>query len=260
MSSSTSSKDFGHQNAHRLPAQYQRTSETALRLQPEAAQPFCEQDNPAAWVRVLRCTNEYQGFWTRHPRLIDDIIAVHGPRPPLSMDQRNFRGALVVLSATPVGDELMALADRWAASCDPVDTASPVACDTLCPGFFFEVLDTVYDVNGEPTFPIIGGVCLGGTGTGVCDPLNQQECGEGKGCFGRERTTCQPAGDLAMGETCYPLGIVCEAGTECIGIQGEEYSYRQPYCDLNGDGPNSCAMLCPGGAWNYGDYSICIPA
>lgn len=176
------------------------------------------------------------------------------------MDQRNFRGALVVLSATPVGDELMALADRWAASCDPVDTASPVACDTLCPGFFFEVLDTVYDVNGEPTFPIIGGVCLGGTGTGVCDPLNQQECGEGKGCFGRERTTCQPAGDLAMGETCYPLGIVCEAGTECIGIQGEEYSYCQPYCDLNGDGPNSCAMLCPGGAWNYGDYSICIPA
>ena len=66
-------------------------------------------------------------------------------------------------------------------------------------------------------------------------------------------------GDLTLGETCYPLGIVCEAGTECIGIEGEAYSYCQPYCDPNGDGPDACTSVCPGGAWNYGDYSICIP-
>lgn len=295
---------------------------------------------------------------------IDDIIAVHGPRPASSMDQRNFRGALVVLSATPAGDEFMALANSWAASfggvnetaewpsfetltagrarmnmrigdargedepivlperpdpmcnvyaqdcgaglacydyeapicmpeglgqigdaceytydcsrgldcsiggstgyscapyCDPMDAASPVACDTLCPGAFAEVFDTVYDANGELAFPIVGGVCAGGAGTGACNPLNQEECGAGNGCFGREATTCQPAGDLTLGETCYPLGVVCEAGTECIGIEGEAYSYCQPYCDPNGDGPDACASVCPGGAWNYGDYSICIP-
>ncbi len=295
---------------------------------------------------------------------IGDIIAMHGPRPQLPMDQRTFRGALVVLSATPAGDEFMALANSWAASfggvnettewpsfetltggrarmnmrigdarsenepivfperpdpmcnvyaqdcgtglacydyeapicmpegvgqigdacerahdcalgldcsvgggtgyscapyCDPSDPASPVACDSLCPGAFAEVFDTVYDENGELSFPIIGGVCAGGAGTGGCDPLNQAECGAGNGCFGREATTCQPAGDLALGETCFPLGVVCVAGTECIGIQGADYSYCQPYCDPNGDGPDACATLCPGGAWNYGDYSICIP-
>jgi hypothetical protein len=293
---------------------------------------------------------------------VDDIIAVHGPRQLLPMDRRTFRGALVVLSATPAGDEFMALANSWASSfggvnettewpsfetltggrarmdmrigdaraedepivlperpdpmcdiyaqdcgaglacydyeapvcipegfgqigdgceqtydcakgldcsfgnsgsscapyCDPMNTSSPLACDTLCPGAFAEVFDTAYDMNGELTFPVVGGVCAGGSGTGACNPLNQEECGPGNGCFGREATTCQPAGDLTLGATCFPLGIVCEAGTECIGIQGQD-SYCQPYCDPNGTGPSACATLCPGGAWNYGDYSICIP-
>lgn len=316
---------------------------------------------PVEWdVAAGRMTVEASGM---REVTIADIIAVHGPRPLLPVEHRTFRGALVVLSDTPVGDEFMALANSWAASfggvnetaewpsfetltggrarmdmrignartadepivlperfppmcdvyaqdcsaglacydldapvcmpegagqigdpcrvpydcargldcsvagatgyscapyCDPMNTASPVACDTLCPGAFAEVYDTAYDTNGELTFPIVGGVCLGGSGTGTCDPLNQAECGPGNGCFGREATTCQPEGDLAQGEPCFPLGIVCAAGTECIGIQGED-AYCQPYCDPNGDGPLACATLCPGGAWNYGDYSICIP-
>jgi len=295
---------------------------------------------------------------------VADIIAVEGPRRPLPEEDRDFKGALVVLSSTPVGDEFMALANSWAASfggvnetpdwpsfetltggrarmnmrigdaraedepivlpeppepmcdvyaqdcgegfacydfdasvcmpegfaqlgepcedaydcakgldcsfgssellcapyCDPMDSTSAVACDTLCPGAFAEVVDTVIDENGDFDFPTLGGVCYGGTGTGTCDPLNQAECEqEGYGCFGREATTCQPEGDLLLGETCFPLGVVCEAGTTCIGIQGED-AYCQPYCDPNGTGDNSCETLCPGGAWNYGDYSICIPA
>ncbi len=142
--------------------------------------------------------------------------------------------------------------------CNPTDASSPVACDALCPGAFAEVVDTVYDMNGELAFPVVGGVCSGGSGSGACDPLDQQACGAGNGCFGREATTCQPQGDLKLGETCFPLGVVCEAGTTCIGLQGED-SYCQPYCDPSGDGPDACATLCPGGAWSYGDYSICIP-
>jgi hypothetical protein len=140
-----------------------------------------------------------------------------------------------------------------------MDGDSALACDTLCPGGFAEVVDTVIDDNGEFSFPTIGGVCHGGTGTGACNPLNQEECDEGYGCFGREATTCQPEGDLLLGETCFPLGVVCEAGTTCIGIQGED-AYCQPYCDPIGTGDNSCETLCPGGAWEYGDYAICIPA
>jgi hypothetical protein len=102
--------------------------------------------------------------------------------------------------------------------CDPMDGDSALACDTLCPGGFAEVVDTVIDDNGEFSFPTIGGVCHGGTGTGACNPLNQEECDEGYGCFGREATTCQPEGDLLLGETCFPLGVVCEAGTTCVAI------------------------------------------
>jgi hypothetical protein len=293
---------------------------------------------------------------------IDDIVALHGPRPPLAMEHRTFRGAMVVVSDVPAGDEFMALANSWAASfdgagetpewpsfetltggrarmdmrignaraedepivlperpdpmcevyaqdcgagfacydyeapicmpegfgqigdvcedsydcakgldcsvsstglscapyCDPLDATSAVACSSLCPGAFAEVIDTVIDTNGEYSFPVVGGVCLGGSGTGACDPLDQAACAPGNGCFGREATTCQPEGDLTLGETCFPLGVVCEAGTTCIGIEGED-AYCQPYCDPAGAGPDACATLCPGGAWNYGDYSICIP-
>ena len=54
------------------------------------------------------------------------------------------------------------------------------------------------------------------------------------------------------------MGAVCVPGAECIGFQGED-AYCQPYCDPAGSGANACMTLCPAGAWNYGDYSICMP-
>jgi hypothetical protein len=135
--------------------------------------------------------------------------------------------------------------------CDAEDDTSELACNTLCPGSVVTVVDS-------ETFEDAGAYCLGGSGTGICDPL-VQDCGAGSGCYGRESTTCGTAGDIPQWQECAPLGNVCEPGSECIGISGES-SFCQPYCDPVGTGPNACETLCPLGAWVYGDYSICIPA
>lgn len=138
--------------------------------------------------------------------------------------------------------------------CDPTEeSTSKVACSSLCPGAFATFVDS-------DTFANTVGICMAGSGSGSCDPL-EQDCEEGRGCYGREQTACQIAGDTAPGESCFPMGAVCEPGTECIGIQGED-SYCQPYCDPNptADGPNACNTLCPSGSWDYGDYGICMPS
>jgi hypothetical protein len=134
--------------------------------------------------------------------------------------------------------------------CDPNDTNSPLACETLCPGASVEVW------SASP-MGVVGAYCMPGSGSGTCDPL-AQTCGDGFGCYGRESATCQSAGTIAAGDTCVPMGAVCVPGTECIGFQGED-AYCQPYCDPAGSAANACTTLCPAGAWNYGDYSICMP-
>jgi hypothetical protein len=136
--------------------------------------------------------------------------------------------------------------------CDPADDTAALACAALCPGAFAEFVA----LEGM-SFVTVGAQCFAGSGTGTCDPL-AQDCAGGLGCYGRESTTCQAAGSTAQGQTCFPLGAVCEPGSECVGIQGMD-SFCQPYCDPNGTGANACSTLCPGGSWEYGSYSICIP-
>ena len=135
--------------------------------------------------------------------------------------------------------------------CDPVNDAAPNACKTLCPSSSSPILHTV-------TLETVGAFCGGNSG-GVCDPL-AQDCGPGQACSGQELTTCDTHGDKLRGEMCFPFGAVCEPGTVCIGIEGMD-SYCQPYCNPAAGAPAeiACATLCPGGAWPYGSYSICIP-
>lgn len=134
--------------------------------------------------------------------------------------------------------------------CDLKNPSSPLACEKLCPGASVEVWSS-------STMDRVGAFCTPGSGAGTCDPL-AQSCGAGLGCYGREATTCQVAGKLAAGATCAPMGGVCVPGNECIGRQGGE-NYCQPFCNPTGSDAKSCAKLCPGGAWKYGAYSICIP-
>ena len=135
--------------------------------------------------------------------------------------------------------------------CDAMNDAAPDACKTLCPSSFSPILHTV-------TLEPVGAFCGGNSG-GVCDPL-AQDCGPGKACSGMELTTCDTHGDKLRGQTCFPFGAVCEPGTTCTGIQGMD-SYCTPYCDPKPGAPAdiACSALCPGGAWPFDGYSVCIP-
>jgi hypothetical protein len=170
----------------------------------------------------------------------------------------------LVEGATPMGEECEE-DDECAAgmgcgytpelsSCAPYcnldDTDMVTGCAVLCPEAFSTLKDPVTD-------EVTGGRCRAGTGTGICDPL-LQDCGEGRGCYGREGNTCRPEGALLRGEICTPTGAVCEAGTTCIGIEGED-AYCMPYCDPTEAGEKACSLLCPGGSWNFGAHDICIP-
>jgi hypothetical protein len=45
---------------------------------------------------------------------IGDIVAMHGDKTPLAMDMRAFRGAFVLVTATPATDEALRSAAHWA--------------------------------------------------------------------------------------------------------------------------------------------------
>lgn len=136
--------------------------------------------------------------------------------------------------------------------CNLDDSDATAACSVLCPDAYGLIVDPV---TGEDA----GGRCQSGAGTGICDPLSQ-DCGEGRGCFGRETPTCQLVSEnIPQGEVCTPTGAVCEPGTTCIGVAGGDNSYCMPYCDPLGTGENSCTTLCPGGSWNFGAHDICRP-
>lgn len=140
--------------------------------------------------------------------------------------------------------------------CDANNSASPKACDALCPEAFIEIADSTVPTQ------IAGTLCYAGSGAGACDPL-AQECEAGFGCYGREGTNCLPEGDLPLYAACTPLGNPCAPGAECIGILGGNGNYCQPYCNpaAGAQGPDACATLCPGYFWDYHEdaYAICIP-
>jgi hypothetical protein len=136
--------------------------------------------------------------------------------------------------------------------CDQVNASAPNACATLCPTSF----SPIYNVE---TLEELGAFCFGGAG-GACDPL-LQDCGPGQACTGVDAVGCELAGTSKLGEVCLPFGASCEKGSVCVGIQGAENQYCQPYCDLAPGAPaaTACASKCPKGVWEYPGYGICIP-
>jgi hypothetical protein len=136
--------------------------------------------------------------------------------------------------------------------CDHVNADAANACAKLCPTLFSPIY------SGDSLVEK-GAICFAGAG-GACDPL-LQDCKAGQTCTGLDITGCEPAGTGKAGEVCPALGGGCEKGTVCVGIQGEPDQFCQPYCDNapGATGANACATKCPGGAWDYDGYSVCIP-
>jgi hypothetical protein len=137
--------------------------------------------------------------------------------------------------------------------CDPFDSASPVACETLCPG-------SGLVVTSEELIEV-GAYCAPGSG-GYCDPLGD-DCQPGSGCYGFEAPTCQLAGTTPLGDPCLSLfQEVCVPGTVCTSASGSTMETCLPYCDPapEASGPDACATLCPGNFTTYGTHAVCNPA
>ena len=63
-------------------------------------------------------------------------------------------------------------------------------------------------------------------------------------------------------EKAFPEGCLVEMiGSVCVGVQGQQDQFCQPYCDPAPGAAASvaCATLCPKGAWEYTGYGVCIP-
>jgi hypothetical protein len=80
----------------------------------EAGGPFTVLDGAhfvSADPMTRRLTFEITGT---HTVSLDDIVGVHGARPPAGPEDRAFRGAFVVFSAAPVSAQRMDALERWA--------------------------------------------------------------------------------------------------------------------------------------------------
>jgi hypothetical protein len=136
--------------------------------------------------------------------------------------------------------------------CDHVDDAAPDACAVLCPTSFSPIFH-------PQTLEALAATCFGGA-SGACNPV-AQDCPSPRVCTGIDVVGCDLPGTTAIGAECFPLGSVCVKGSTCVGIQGAQKSYCQPYCDASptAEAQVACSTLCPGGAWPYEGYSLCIP-
>ena len=135
--------------------------------------------------------------------------------------------------------------------CDMNNPTAANSCETLCP-------DRWAPVTNTDTLEDVAAFCYAGAG-GACDPL-AQDCPEGQACTGLDAPACDLVGTTARFGDCTGLGS-CVEGSTCVGVEGEDTFYCQPYCDPAAEAPAeiACATLCPDGAWEYEGYSVCVP-
>ncbi|HYQ16170.1 MAG TPA: hypothetical protein VEQ58_10445, partial [Polyangiaceae bacterium] len=136
--------------------------------------------------------------------------------------------------------------------CDALDATSAKSCDLLCPNLF-SLDDDVSDME-------LGGAhCFGGIGD-QCNPL-APDCNGDQACFGYDPPLCQTAGTTPAHGECDGLDSTCAPGSTCVGIQGSDKLYCQPYCDpaSGATGAKACATLCPDNFWPYDGFGLCIP-
>jgi hypothetical protein len=168
---------------------------------------------------------------------VDDIVARHGEVKALAKDERAFRAAFVVISATPVLDSVLADVASWAAifgkrKTDPVIksfeelTGGRATLDTE--------LGPRRDASQPP--PEVRPQYN-------CNVLAQDCVPAGTGCYlNSPRSICAT-----------PLGILrnmpckdstdCAAGLECV--TGKNGSSCEPFCDpVDRASPISCDKVC----------------
>ena len=169
---------------------------------------------------------------------VADIVARHGQVQLLSSDSRAFRAAFVVLSATPVSEQVLAEVSSWSA------IVGNRQADANLKSFEFvtgnrAILDTRLGArrpaNAPPPSIRVAPDC----------DLLHASCGSGMSCymFG-QRSICDFAGPMKRGEPCTKNND-CVAQHECRLSSTQKY-VCQPQCDPSDPkSPIACAALCP---------------
>jgi hypothetical protein len=168
-----------------------------------------------------------------------DIQARHGVIKPLAANQTHFSGAFVVLSATPAPSAVLK------------DVAT-----------FAAVFGGRKKISGWPSFSdLSGGRASMSTDLGpkrkvgdnvpkprpplTCDALAQNCPRSELGCYTRPPSLCALSGRVPLDGACNS-GFACAPGLDCVSGSSAPTTYVcKPYCDMNGNGPASCATLCP---------------
>jgi hypothetical protein len=182
-----------------------------------------------------------------HEVSIADIIAVHGEKPLLPDDQREFRAAFILVSAKPANDTDM----NWLA-----ENARTFANEKPELLYTFENLTggratitthlrsrrRVSSVLPEPRAPF------------KCDPLGQDCENPLAACYVTARVMCALPGSAEDGEPC-TASISCARGLDCIGPNdAPDQRVCRHFCDPREEAsPEACATLCPGSAATFVD-------
>ena len=160
------------------------------------------------------------------------IIELHGERSLEPEDNRHFRAAFVLVTATPASAELLEEVARKTGS---ISESSGIGMGTW---------NTFEEATGHRATLSVELGARRKTSDPKVDPrapactLVPQACGEDLGCYyGSNMTLCGIAGSKQVAETC-ESSFDCAAGLGCWGT-------CTPYCDLNGKGSDSCDTLCP---------------
>ena len=175
---------------------------------------------------------------------MSEIVARHGEVPALPADKRNFKAAVVLVTAAPAAQPLLDRVAEWAAifggeivspNPDWVSFAKLSGGRATMSCRVGKRHDPTPDDALEFTCPSYN----------LCNPTTQN-CPAGFACYGTSDLYCAATGGLDIGASC-EHHRECKAGSACIQIPAD-FSKRvcAPYCDhLNPNAPNACAKLCP---------------
>ena len=172
---------------------------------------------------------------------VSDIVARHGLVPPLAMGERGFRAAFVVLSATPVSDELLSELESWSAIFGNRE-ANPTLKSFEFVSGGRATLDTLLGARRPVTEapPTIRPPFK-------CD-LIHDDCapaGAGLSCYLQgQGSFCALPGNATRGQPC-TQGPDCIAHNECQRGMASASAVCEPHCDPNdATSPNACSKLC----------------
>lgn len=175
---------------------------------------------------------------------MQSIVARHGEVPPLPEGKRQFKAAVVLVTAAPAAQTYLDHVADWAAifSGEMASTQwSSFKTITGGRATMSMKLGARHDLGPDDvlefTCPFYDN----------CSPL-EQDCSQGRACYGTSSLYCATPGTLESGTTCKhdsecKPGLVCAPSPTSI-----ESGMCSPYCDhVNADASNACAKLCPNG-------------